>query len=80
MKEIITIDSDYITLSQLLKGAGVIGTGGQAKWYLSEYTVLVDGETENRRGRKLYPGSSIIIPEVGEFIISSVTNEETADD
>ena len=44
-------DEEYITLGVLLKIAGVIDTGGQAKFFLSENVVLVNGEEENRRGQ-----------------------------
>ena len=50
---------EYITLGQLLKIEGIISTGGEAKDYLAESTVKVDGELENRRGRKLYRGMSV---------------------
>jgi len=50
---------DYITLNILLKITNIISTGGQAKWYLQENKVLVNGVLENRRGRKLYPGDVI---------------------
>ena len=52
-------DEPFITLGILLKITGVIDTGGQAKFFLSENTVLVNGEEDNRRGRKLYHGDSI---------------------
>ena len=52
-------DEPFITLGILLKITGVIDTGGQAKFFLSENTVLVNGEEENRRGRKLYHGDLI---------------------
>ena len=51
----------FITLGILLKIAGIIDTGGQAKYFLSENTALVNGEEENRRGRKLYHGDQIQI-------------------
>jgi len=50
---------EYITLGQLLKIEGIISTGGEAKEYLAESKVKVDGELENRRGRKLYRGMSV---------------------
>ena len=50
---------EYITLGVLLKIAGIIDTGGQAKFFLAENTVLVNGEEDNRRGRKLYHGDKI---------------------
>ena len=54
-------DEPYITLGILLKIGKIIQTGGEAKIYLSENSVLVNGEEENRRGRKLYPGDRIEI-------------------
>ena len=52
-------DEPFITLGILLKITGVVDTGGQAKFFLNENTVLVNGEEENRRGRKLYHGDLI---------------------
>ena len=54
-------DEPFITLGILLKLAGIIDTGGQAKWFLGENAVLVNGEEENRRGRKLYHGDQILV-------------------
>ncbi len=52
-------DEQYITLGILLKIAKIISTGGEAKIFLSENEVLVNGEEENRRGRKLYPEDKV---------------------
>ena len=52
-------DEAFITLGVLLKITGIIDTGGQAKYFLSENKVLVNGEEDNRRGRKLYHGDVI---------------------
>ena len=54
-------DETFITLGILLKIAGVIDTGGQAKYFLAENKVLVNGKVDNRRGRKLYHGDTIVI-------------------
>lgn len=62
-EQIIAVQGDYITLGQLLKVAGVVGTGGAAKYYLAEARVQVNGEPEQRRGRKLRPGDTIAIPD-----------------
>lgn len=51
----IRIETNYVQLQQLLKLADLVDSGGQAKIYLNENKVLVNGELENRRGRKLYP-------------------------
>ena len=50
----------FITLNVVLKVTGIIDTGGQAKWYLQDNVVLVNGVEENRRGRKLYPGDEVL--------------------
>ncbi|KRN28616.1 hypothetical protein IV38_GL000817 [Lactobacillus selangorensis] len=63
-KQIVKLTSDHITLGQLLKDVGVIGTGGQAKWYLQENTVLVNGTAETRRGRKLVAGDAVTVPDM----------------
>jgi len=68
MKEI-KIDTDYITLGQFLKLAEVIQSGGMAKWFLAEYAVFINGEQDQRRGRKLYPGDKIEIPDFGSYIV-----------
>ena len=52
-------DEPFITLGILLKITGIIDTGGQAKYFLAENKVLVNGEEDNRRGRKLYRGDQI---------------------
>lgn len=51
----------FITLNILLKITGEISTGGQAKYFLHTTKVLVNGEEENRRGRKLYPGDEVVV-------------------
>lgn len=57
--EEIYIRTDYITLGQLLKLAGLVDTGAMAKLVISEGHVLVNDETETRRGKKLYEGDRI---------------------
>ncbi|EGL83542.1 S4 domain protein YaaA [Caldalkalibacillus thermarum TA2.A1] len=71
MAKVIHISTPYITLGQLLKLVGVIDTGGQAKWFLAEHDVLVNGQAENRRGRKLYPGDVIEIDGFGQVKIAA---------
>ncbi|WP_125568490.1 S4 domain-containing protein YaaA [Companilactobacillus insicii] len=61
MSQKITIDTEFITLGQLLKDAGIISTGGQAKWFLQENSVSLNGEPENRRGKKLRKGDVVVI-------------------
>lgn len=58
MEEII-IDTEFIKLDSLLKYAAVVQTGAEAKFFISEGLVLVDGEVETRRGRKIYDGMTV---------------------
>lgn len=57
----IIIRSEFITLAQLLKLSDVIASGGQAKHFLANNTVVINGVNDNRRGRKLYVGDKIVI-------------------
>ena len=63
-------DQEFITLQSLLKITDIISTGGMAKVYLMENEVLVNGELEDRRGRKLYPGDKVEV-EGRTFVIKT---------
>ncbi len=52
-----------ITLGQALKASDLVGSGGQAKVLIQAGEVLVNGEVETRRGRKLVAGDVV---EVGD--------------
>ncbi|GAB3068436.1 S4 domain-containing protein YaaA [Salinicoccus sesuvii] len=60
---------ELITLGKFLKHEGIIGTGGEAKWFLQENEVLLNGEPENRRGKKLHEGDVLDLGEFGQFRI-----------
>ena len=58
--ETIRLREDYIKLGQALKAAGLVESGVEAKEVIQEGLVMVNGETDTRRGRKLY-GVDIVI-------------------
>ena len=60
MKEI-KIDSEFITLGQFLKYVDLVSSGGEARDFLNENKISVNGENENRRGKKLYRNDLICI-------------------
>ncbi|WP_040226411.1 S4 domain-containing protein YaaA [Bhargavaea cecembensis] len=68
--EQLVIDSEFITLGQALKMTNAISSGGMAKWFLSEHPVYVNGEQEDRRGRKLRDGDVLNIPGTGRFKVT----------
>ena len=47
---------EFIKLGQALKAAGLVESGVEAKDVIQNGLVLVNGEIDTRRGRKLYPG------------------------
>ena len=55
MQEIV-IKDEYIKLGQALKLAGLVGSGVEAKILIQDGLVTVNGEVDEKRGRKLYPG------------------------
>ena len=59
MKTVVLRD-EYIKLGQALKAAGLVGSGVEAKLVIQEGQVKVNGETDERRGRKLYAGDTIL--------------------
>ncbi len=50
-----------ITLGQALKAADLVGSGGEAKVLIQAGEVLVNGEVETRRGRRLEEGDVVEI-------------------
>ena len=50
---------EFIRLGQALKKAGIVGSGVDANMVILDGAVLVNGEVEQRRGRKLYPGDRV---------------------
>ncbi|GIP59165.1 S4 domain-containing protein YaaA [Paenibacillus woosongensis] len=64
------ISTEYIKLDQFLKLADCVPTGGMAKALLQEAAVKVNGEPEDRRGRKLYPGDTVDVEGCGVFQVA----------
>lgn len=55
------ITTEYITLQQFLKLENIAQTGGEAKIMATTADITVNGEKENRRGKKLYPGDVVVV-------------------
>ncbi|BDZ80085.1 RNA-binding S4 domain-containing protein [Claveliimonas bilis] len=50
---------EFIKLGQALKAAGLVESGVEAKEVIQDGLVKVNGETDTRRGRKLYAGDIV---------------------
>ena len=68
---------EFITLQALLKELGIIHSGGAIKSFLAEHHVYLNGELENRRGKKVRIGDSIDIPDMKiQIILTQPSLEE----
>ena len=59
MKKQIEITTEFIKLDSLLKFAGLVMTGGEAKEVVQEGYVSVNGEVCLMRGKKIRPGDVV---------------------
>jgi ribosome-associated protein len=57
--EIIKLRDEFIKLGQALKAAGFVESGVESKEVISQGLVIVNGEIETRRGKKLYDGDEV---------------------
>ena len=56
----IKLREDFIKLGQALKAVGYVESGVEAKDVIQNGLVLVNGEIDTRRGRKLYDGDIVV--------------------
>ena len=66
----IKIHTEYIRLQDLLKFAGAVETGGDAKRIIQEGRVAVNGEPCTMRGKKLRPGDRAVIDGETELAVT----------
>ena len=57
--EVIALWEDYIKLGQALKAAGLVDSGVEAKFVIQDGLVLVNGNVELQRGKKLIDGDIV---------------------
>ena len=57
--ETIKLRDEYIKLGQALKAAGLVPSGRDAKIVIQDGQVLVNGEVEYQRGKKLHAGDVV---------------------
>lgn len=58
-KEIVKINTDFIQLQSFLKFKGICETGGQAKEFIQDGIIRVNGEICTARGKKLRDGDIV---------------------
>ena len=62
------IDGEFIKLDSFLKAVDAVSSGGEAKMLIQDGRVMVNGEIESRRGRKLRQGDRVVLGR-GEFLV-----------
>ena len=67
--ETIQIHTEFIKLQDLLKFAGAVETGGDAKMIIQEGRVAVNGEPCTMRGKKMRPGDRAVIDGELELVV-----------
>lgn len=58
-KETVRIDTEFIQLQAFLKFKGIAETGGQAKEFIQDGIIRVNGEICTARGKKLRNGDVV---------------------
>ena len=74
--EKIEIKSEYIKLDQFLKWTGIFAMGSDAKEFILDGKVKVNGVVEDRRGKKLYPGDCVELLSKKYKIVAAIENIE----
>ena len=55
----IKIEEEFIKLGQFLKYVDLVSSGGEIKSFLYENVIIINGQEDNRKGRKLYKGDIV---------------------
>ncbi|AIE83943.1 RNA-binding S4 domain-containing protein [Fimbriimonas ginsengisoli] len=58
----IRITTEFITLGQLIKLLDLVNSGAEVKALLATARFAVNDEPDDRRGRKIYPGDIVTLP------------------
>lgn len=66
MQEII-IKTEFIKLQQLLKLAGVVGQGSDAKLYIKNGMVTLNDVVITERGKKVYHNDIVTVKDIAKF-------------
>lgn len=55
----IEINTEFIKLDSFLKFSGAVTLGSEAKFFIQNEEVKVNGQIETQRGKKLYNGDEV---------------------
>jgi ribosome-associated protein len=69
MTEQLSVDDREINLTQVLKRAGWVGNGGEAKALIADGRIRVNGEVETRKRRKMSVGDHVAMEDGPSLIL-----------
>jgi ribosome-associated protein len=69
MIERLNVDDRAINLTQVLKLAGWVGNGGEAKALIADGRIRVNGEVESRKRRKMTIGDRVAMEDGPSLIL-----------
>ncbi len=70
--DLVTINTEFIKLGQLLKLASLVGQGSDAKMIIADGLVKVNGEVVTQRGKKVYPGDVVDVEGMGSVQVEGI--------
>ncbi len=68
------INTEFITLGQFLKATDHIGSGGEAKFFLMENEVFINGVKRTERGKKIFHGDQVTVDQKTYYIVYDQKN------
>lgn len=79
MKHQFELQTEWIKLGQILKATGIADSGIMAKELIEQGYVMVNGEKETRRGKKIYCGDTVCVrlEEMEEIYVSQGNQTES---
>jgi ribosome-associated protein len=69
MIEQLRVDERPINLTQVLKRAGWVGNGGEAKALIADGRIRVNGEVESRKRRKMTVGDRVTMEDGPSLVL-----------
>lgn len=78
-RETVFIKTDFIRLDAFLKFKGIAESGGQAKLFIADGKIKINGEVCTARGKKLRDGDTVSAFSV-DYIIKNEINNEIKDE
>ena len=67
----VSINTEFIKLGQLLKLAGLVDSGSDAKMLIADGYALLNGEVVLERGKKIYPGDRVELKTIGSVVVEA---------